>query len=101
MGIGIGIFLLAVGAVLAFAVHVTVAGVSLVTIGWILMVVGVIGLVLGTFVGGHGTRVNAVMSEVGEQEKIDIIVWSDETIELPNSRRIVLRDHAALSRLSS
>ena len=46
MGIGIGIFLLAVGAVLAFAVHVTVAGVSLVTIGWILMAVGVIGLVL-------------------------------------------------------
>jgi transcription termination/antitermination protein NusA len=32
---------------------------------------------VGTFVGGHGTRVNAVMSEIGEQEKIDIIVWSD------------------------
>ncbi len=30
---------------------------------------------VGTFVGGHGTRVNAVMSEVGEQEKIDIVVW--------------------------
>ncbi|HTB49127.1 MAG TPA: transcription termination factor NusA, partial [Verrucomicrobiae bacterium] len=26
---------------------------------------------VGTFVGGHGTRVNAVVSEVGEQEKID------------------------------
>ena len=34
---------------------------------------------VGTFVGGHGTRVNAVMGEVGEQEKIDIIVWSDDT----------------------
>ncbi len=33
---------------------------------------------VGTFVGGHGTRVNAVMSEVGEQEKIDIIVWNDD-----------------------
>ncbi|MDB5169658.1 MAG: nusA [Candidatus Saccharibacteria bacterium] len=32
---------------------------------------------VGTFVGGHGTRVNAVMSEIGEQEKIDIIVFSD------------------------
>lgn len=32
---------------------------------------------VGTFVGGHGTRVNAVMSEIGEQEKIDIVVWSD------------------------
>jgi N utilization substance protein A len=36
---------------------------------------------VGTFVGGHGTRVNAVMSEVGEQEKIDIIVWGDNPIE--------------------
>ena len=36
---------------------------------------------VGTFVGGHGTRVNAVMSEVGEQEKIDIIVWKDDTAE--------------------
>jgi N utilization substance protein A len=33
---------------------------------------------VGTFVGGHGTRVNAVVSEIGEQEKIDIIVWDDE-----------------------
>src|SRR4029078_10610479 len=36
---------------------------------------------VGTFVGGHGTRVNAVMSEVGEQEKIDIIVWGDKPVE--------------------
>jgi N utilization substance protein A len=36
---------------------------------------------VGTFVGGHGTRVNAVMSEVGEQEKIDIIVWADTPVE--------------------
>lgn len=34
---------------------------------------------VGTFVGGHGTRVNAVMSEIGEQEKIDIIVWDQNT----------------------
>jgi N utilization substance protein A len=36
---------------------------------------------VGTFVGGHGTRVNAVMSEIGEQEKIDIIVWGEDTQE--------------------
>ncbi len=36
---------------------------------------------VGTFVGGHGTRVNAVMSEIGEQEKIDIIVFSDKPAE--------------------
>lgn len=36
---------------------------------------------VGTFVGGHGTRVNAVTSEIGEQEKIDIIVWNDNISE--------------------
>lgn len=34
---------------------------------------------VGTFVGGHGTRVNAVMSETGDQEKIDIIVWNEDS----------------------
>lgn len=34
---------------------------------------------VGTFVGGHGTRVNAVVSEVGEQEKIDIVIWDEDT----------------------
>jgi len=36
---------------------------------------------VGTFVGGHGTRVNAVVSEIGEQEKIDIVVFSDNISE--------------------
>lgn len=35
---------------------------------------------VGTFVGGHGTRVQAVMNEVGDQEKIDIVTY-DENIE--------------------
>lgn len=34
---------------------------------------------VGTFVGGHGTRVQAVMNEIGDQEKIDIITFSDDT----------------------
>ncbi len=33
---------------------------------------------VGTFVGGHGTRVNAVMNEIGEQEKIDIISYDTD-----------------------
>jgi N utilization substance protein A len=32
---------------------------------------------VGTFVGGHGTRVQAVMNEIGDQEKIDIITYDD------------------------
>ncbi len=33
---------------------------------------------VGTFVGGHGTRVQAVMGEIGDQEKIDIIVFDED-----------------------
>lgn len=32
---------------------------------------------VGTFVGGHGTRINSVRDEIGSQEMIDIIVWDE------------------------
>ena len=44
MGIGVSVFLIAVGAILAFAVDVTASGVDLDTVGVILMIVGAIGL---------------------------------------------------------
>lgn len=46
MGIGVSVFLLAVGAILAFAVDLTVQGLDLDTVGVILMVVGAIGLLV-------------------------------------------------------
>ncbi len=46
MSIGVSIFLIAVGAILAFAVDVTIEGVDLDTVGVILMIVGAIGLLL-------------------------------------------------------
>lgn len=33
---------------------------------------------VGTFVGGHGTRINAVRDEIGNQEMIDIVVWDED-----------------------
>ncbi len=46
MGIGTSIFLIALGAILRYAVTVTVQGIELQTVGLILMVVGIIGLVI-------------------------------------------------------
>lgn len=46
MQIGTSILLIAVGAILKFAVTTSVSGVSLATVGVILMVVGVIGLLI-------------------------------------------------------
>ena len=36
---------------------------------------------VGTFVGSRGIRVQAVMNEIGEREKIDVINWSDNVSE--------------------
>ena len=46
MGLGVSIFLIAVGAILTWAVNASVSGLELQTIGVILMVVGALGLVL-------------------------------------------------------
>jgi N utilization substance protein A len=36
---------------------------------------------VGTFVGGHGTRVQAVMNEIGDHEKIDIITFDESPVQ--------------------
>jgi uncharacterized membrane protein len=46
MGIGTSIVLIAVGAILKWAVTATVSGVSIHTIGTILVVVGILGLLI-------------------------------------------------------
>jgi hypothetical protein len=46
MGIGVSLFLLAVGAILTFAVDVTTNGINLDTVGIILMIIGAVGLLM-------------------------------------------------------
>jgi hypothetical protein len=46
MGIGAGIVLIAVGAILAFAVNFSVSGIEIATVGLILMVAGALGIVI-------------------------------------------------------
>ena len=36
---------------------------------------------VGTFVGSRGVRIQAVMNEIGDREKIDVITWSDNASE--------------------
>jgi hypothetical protein len=49
MGIGTSLFLIAVGAILYFAVNADVSGLEISTIGIILMVIGVVGLLISLF----------------------------------------------------
>ncbi len=46
MGVGVSILLIAVGAILTWAVNATVSGLEIQTIGVILLIVGIVGLVL-------------------------------------------------------
>jgi hypothetical protein len=50
MSLALSILLIAAGAILVWAVDVTVRGVHLTTIGWILMVVGAVGALLSLIV---------------------------------------------------
>ncbi len=46
MGLGVSLVLIAVGAVMAWAVHVSTSGVNVHTVGSILLIVGIIGALL-------------------------------------------------------
>ncbi len=57
MSVGIALLTIAVGAILRFAVTASLGGIDVGTVGMILMVVGVVGLVigLGTLVANGGS----------------------------------------------
>jgi len=77
MGIGVSLFLIAVGAILTFALHLHhIGGVSVDVIGWILMAVGALGLIVTMVVwGGHRravvTREPAGYRTVEERTDLD------------------------------
>jgi uncharacterized protein DUF6458 len=69
MGLGVSLFLIAVGAILTWAVNASVSGLELNTIGVILMIVGVVGLVLSlifwsSWGGVGGTRRRTYVEDV-------------------------------------
>ncbi len=64
MGIGASVFLIAVGAILAFAVDFAVSGINLSTVGWILMAAGAIGLLVAlVFANGWGGGPRTVVDD--------------------------------------
>jgi hypothetical protein len=63
MGIGVSVFLVALGAILAFAVEFDVSGLDMNAIGYILMLAGAIGLVMTLVVWGPRRRGSAPVEE--------------------------------------
>lgn len=68
MGIGVSIFLIAVGAILAFAVNFSVSGLDINVVGYILMIVGVIGLIMTAFI--WGPRARGTRGDVVEERRV-------------------------------
>lgn len=68
MGIGVSIFLIALGAILAFAVNFAVSGLDINVVGYILMIVGVIGLIMTAFI--WGPRRTAARRDVVEERRV-------------------------------
>ena len=56
MGIGVSIFLIALGLILAIATSFDVAGLDIQIVGWILVGVGVVGLLMTLLVWGPRRR---------------------------------------------
>jgi Domain of unknown function (DUF6458) len=77
MGIGGGLFLVAVGAVLTFAVNVTTKGFNLNTIGIILMIVGAVGVLLDLAV--FAPRRRTVATAVGQPAARRTVVEERDT----------------------
>src|SRR3954469_1825110 len=72
MGIGTSIFLIALGAILRFAVTATVSGIEIATVGTILLVVGIIGLLISllyTTIWADRTRAAPVDRGVAPTER--------------------------------
>jgi hypothetical protein len=61
MTIGSALFLLAVGAILRFAINDEINDVDLETVGLILMIIGAVGLVLGLYLASRARTRDAVV----------------------------------------
>ena len=70
MGIGGSIFLIAVGAILAFAVHVSVGWLSLNVVGYVLMLAGLVGLSLTLWFWSNRRRTVATTPVPVERERV-------------------------------
>jgi hypothetical protein len=70
MGIGASVFLIAVGAILAFAVEASVGGIDIDVVGWILMVCGALGLIATMAIWGNRRR-TVVADEPVEYRRVE------------------------------
>lgn len=83
MGIGVSIFLIAVGAILTFAINAEVAGIDIDVVGLVLMIAGALGLLWTLLIWGPRRRAGTVV----EQRRAGTVV-EDRPVERRVERRV-------------
>lgn len=78
MGYGLGVFLLALGLILALAVTDAISGVDLTMVGWILALAGLLVLVLTAVQANRSRRTTAVTRHADGTETV-----SERRTDLP------------------
>lgn len=99
MGIGLSLFSFALGAILAFAVRRSPAGISLQVVGLVLMLVGVIGFATSLYFARWRRRIVEESVEHGLTPPVDLdgsILYEDGTRrappDRPQEREIIIRE---------
>ena len=88
MGTGISIFFLAIGAILTFAVDTSLSGVDLDTIGVILMVIGLLGMLFSLVLwDSWGPRTHVREDDVALGRR-DILIDEDAPVRRSVTRRV-------------
>jgi hypothetical protein len=107
MGIGVSIFLMAVGAILAFAVNVSADGINLDTVGVILIILGLVGLLTSLVFWDDWTpRRRAVGYDDGDviirrrRPRVVEIDDDDPVVDVGNDRPVVERRRVTTRRTS-
>jgi hypothetical protein len=82
MGLGVSLFLIAIGAILAFAVDASVSGVDIQAVGWILLAVGAAGALLSMIFwstwGGFGGSRHTVVEDAAPARRRRVV--EDEVV---------------------
>ena len=89
MGFGASLAFIAIGAILAFATRFSISGIDVQMIGWILMAVGVVGMII-TFAYIRPRRRRG-LAEVVEEEPV-YVTHPDETAPHVHTRRDVVEE---------
>lgn len=93
MRIGFSVFLMAVGAVLTFAVHATATGVNIHTVGVVLMIAGLIGLIATLTVFAPRRRVEVTTDRVVTGRTVTTTAGPAVAVPAgPTTQRVVERE---------